>query len=100
MAERVSTGKCAIRQLLHVLAGCGTLRPMKAFAEQMSEFDARRRAARVTYRDLARITGIQPANLSRYRNHVSEPSLSQWVKLNNALDAIIAERVTELRQLA
>lgn len=73
---------------------------MKPFAEQMSEFDERRGAARVSYRELAKATGIQPANLSRYRNRVTEPSLSQWVKLNNALDVLIAERRAELKALA
>lgn len=73
---------------------------MKPFAEQMLEFETRRKAARVTDRDLCKITGIQPANLSRYRHRAAEPSLSQWVKLNNALDAVIAERTLELRRLA
>lgn len=73
---------------------------MKQFVDQMAEFDARRQAARITYRDLHRITGIQPANLSRYRRGSAEPSMAQWVKLNNALDAIIAERMAELRQIA
>lgn len=73
---------------------------MKPFADQMVEFDERRKAARVTYRDLARIAGIQPATLSRYRNCVVEPGLSQWVRMNNALDAIIQERTEQLKRLA
>jgi predicted transcriptional regulator len=73
---------------------------MKPFRDQMADFDERRKAARVSYRDLFKVTGIQPANLSRYRNGHAEPTISQWVRLNEALDAIIAERIKGLRQIA
>lgn len=76
------------------------VRHMKPFVDLMADFDERRKAARVTYRDIHKVTGIQPANLSRYRNGHAEPTISQWVRLNEALDTIIAERVTELRRLA
>lgn len=73
---------------------------MKPFAALMADFEERRKAARVSYRDIARVTGIQPANLSRYRNGAAEPTIGQWVRITDALDAIIATRVQELRKLA
>jgi len=79
---------------------CNDAYTMKQFADQMADFDKRREAALVSYRYLAKRTGIQPANLSRYKTGAAEPTLSQWIKLNNALDAIIAERTQTLQALA
>jgi transcriptional regulator with XRE-family HTH domain len=73
---------------------------MEPFIDQLARFDERRRAARISYADISRATGIQKANLSRYRRGHVSPSMDQWVKINLALDALIAQRAEELRELA
>lgn len=73
---------------------------MKPFHEQMVEFEARRLAARVTDRELSIASGgIAEATISRYRCGVMEPRVSQWARLNDALEALIAERASTLDEL-
>lgn len=73
---------------------------MKSFADQWAEFDARRMSAGVTDRELSRISGVDYPRISRFRHGAREPTMGSWVRLNDALDAIIAERITTLRRLA
>ena len=73
---------------------------MEPFVDQWAEFEARRLAAGVTYRDICLHAGIQPANLSRYKNRGAEPTITQWVRIQGALNAIIRERATKLQRLA
>lgn len=99
LTKSMSSASCPIgTRLLLSYAAHGIHIVMKQFSEQMAEFDARIRSAGVSYRRLGRIAGIQPANLSRYRQGGAKPSMEQWVRMNNALDALIAERIRELRE--
>lgn len=70
---------------------------MKPFVDQMADFDKRREAARITSSELARVAGIQKATLSRYRKGGAEPGISQWIRLNGVLDALIVERAEAIR---
>lgn len=71
---------------------------MKPFKEQFAEFDARRGAARVSDDAVSRMSGVPQANISRYRTGRTDPRMSRWIAINNALDAIIAERLRELKE--
>lgn len=72
---------------------------MKPFSEQMSDFDARRRAARVTDKDLSIASGVDVFMISKYRNGHRKPSVDNWIALHNALEAVIRARAGELKEL-
>lgn len=72
---------------------------MKPFLDQMADFDARRKAAKVTDRELANASGVNVEMISKYRNGHRQPSMDSWVSLNNALDAVIRARHDELGKL-
>jgi len=74
--------------------------PMKAFAEQMTEFDARRKAARITDEELAEAAGTHASVISNYRKGRRQPLVDGWARLNSALDELIAQRTEDLRKLA
>jgi hypothetical protein len=72
---------------------------MKTFAEQMSDFDARRCAARITDAELAGRAGVAPSAISHYRHKRRQPLVDGWARLNSALDELIKERAAELGRL-
>lgn len=73
---------------------------MKPFVEQMTDFEARRIAARVSDEEISKLSGIAPSAISHYRRGRRTPGVTQWAKLCNALDAIIAERLRELKEVS
>lgn len=73
---------------------------MKTFAQQMVDFDQRRRRARILDEELANESGVACATISRYRHGRQQPSVDRWAILQAALDRLISRRATELRKLA
>lgn len=69
---------------------------MKPFADQMRDFDIRRRRARITDEELADASGISSATISRYRHGKQQPSVDRWVELSTALERLVAMRHSEV----
>lgn len=76
------------------------MRPMKPFADQMRDFDRRRKRAQIRDEELARESGVACATISRYRHGRQQPSVDRWGDLHAALDRLIAKRATQLTRMA
>lgn len=73
---------------------------MKPFSDQMTDFDERRRRARIRDEELSVESGVACATISRYRHGRQQPSVDRWNELNAALDRLIGKRAKELTRLA
>lgn len=72
---------------------------MKPFAEQMTDLDERRKAAKITDRELAEASGLDVFMISKYRNGHRQPSIDSWIAINNALEVLISQRHAALTEL-
>jgi hypothetical protein len=72
---------------------------MKRYQEQIAEWDARRKAAGVSDREVYEKTGIREASISKYRTGSLVPGMKQWERLSDGLEGIIAEKLENLRRL-
>lgn len=72
---------------------------MKSFDEQMRALDERRRAAGISSKELAGAAKVGEVSLSRWRNGHQEPLASVWVRVVNALESLITQRVQTLQRL-
>ena len=69
------------------------------YREDVAEYFARRRkAARLSQKDLAALTGIAPSNISRFESGSYNPSLDMMVRIADAMGMRLELRLVKQKK--